>query len=838
MLACAAAFGFSQTVLSGQYSYQMDANTISSDTYITFSGSSFTGKRDRDTMSGTYSVSGSSLTLKITGGRLAPDTWNFTVVDANTLRQQNGNNWVKGTANLSGQYRHDSNTDITFTGDSFTGHYFGGGSMSGTYSVFGSSLTLNITGGAWTGRTLNFTVVDANTLRSNERGGNWVKETASQGDANQGTVLLGHYIISEDEYITFFGSSFTGKVGRDTMSGTYSVSGSSLTLYITGGRLAPDTENLTIVDANTLNQNGINWVKETANQGDANQRTALSGRYGYASNYNITFTGSSFTGKYGSSSISGPYFVSGSNLFLNIEGRTWKWTVVDANTLREENGRQNWFKETANLSGQYGYASDYNITFTGSSFTGNIGRNTMSGTYSVLGSSLILNITGGSLAERTWDFTVVNANTLRGNGDDWFKGPGNLSGQYSYASDYNITFTGSSFTGDYGLGTISGTYSVWGSRLKLNITGGSLAGRIWDWTVVDANTLRNEGGGRWVKVNTANQQQAQTAQNQQYNAESDFTFDWVSNNAKDGIQIKSYTGKGREVKIPPTIGGNTVTSIGNGVFKGKVIEDPAIGGTRNTNPITSVTIPNSVKSIGEEAFSNPSITSVTIGNSVTSIGKEAFKSCNFTSITIPNSVTSIGESAFSGCARLTSVTIPNSVTSIGDGAFSGCAGLTNITIPNSVTYIGNRAFNGCTRLASVTIGNSVTYIGDSAFRNTSLTSVTIPNSVTLIGDWAFYKCTNLTSVTIGNSVIYIGKWAFSDCVSLTSVTIPASVIDIENGAFEGCTSLTRVTFQGASSKVKVDIWNTAFPGDLTGALSKLGPGTYTRFANGYTWVKQ
>ena len=80
----------------------------------------------------------------------------------------------------------------------------------------------------------------------------------------------------------------------------------------------------------------------------------------------------------------------------------------------------------------------------------------------------------------------------------------------------------------------------------------------------------------------------------------------------------------------------------------------------------------------------------------------AFSGCTgLTSITIPNSVTSVGKFAFSGCTGLTSITIPNSVTSIGEYAFSSCTGLTSITIPNSVTSIGEYAFSGCTSLISI-----------------------------------------------------------------------------------------------------------------------------------------
>ena len=81
--------------------------------------------------------------------------------------------------------------------------------------------------------------------------------------------------------------------------------------------------------------------------------------------------------------------------------------------------------------------------------------------------------------------------------------------------------------------------------------------------------------------------------------------------------------------------------------------------------------------------------------SVTSIGYRAFRQSGITSITIPESVTSIGESAFYGCTGLTSVTIPEGVTSIGQLAFRDCNNLTSVTIPGSVTSIGDSAFGGC-----------------------------------------------------------------------------------------------------------------------------------------------
>ena len=163
--------------------------------------------------------------------------------------------------------------------------------------------------------------------------------------------------------------------------------------------------------------------------------------------------------------------------------------------------------------------------------------------------------------------------------------------------------------------------------------------------------------------------------------------------------------------------------------------------------------------IDDYTFSRHSnIISISIPNSVTSIGEEAFSGCSGLGlVNIPNSVTSIGEGAFSGCSGLGSVTIPNSITSIGDYTFYGCRSLKSITIPNSVTSIGNAAFYDCISLASIKFPERLLNIGDEAFKNCSIIeSVIIPNSVTSLGQNTFLGCTQLQSLTIGSGVLTIG----------------------------------------------------------------------------------
>jgi hypothetical protein len=134
----------------------------------------------------------------------------------------------------------------------------------------------------------------------------------------------------------------------------------------------------------------------------------------------------------------------------------------------------------------------------------------------------------------------------------------------------------------------------------------------------------------------------------------------------------------------------------------------------------NVTIPDGVTEIGMSAFENSNISSVTIPESVTKIDEEAFFECNkLTNVTIPKSVTEIGGCSFLQCENLKSVTISKGVEKINGNAFSQCKKLTDIKVPEGVTDIGPYAFDYCDSLANITIPKSVIQIGVDAFHETA-----------------------------------------------------------------------------------------------------------------------
>ncbi|UOY07249.1 leucine-rich repeat protein [Muricauda sp. SCSIO 64092] len=201
------------------------------------------------------------------------------------------------------------------------------------------------------------------------------------------------------------------------------------------------------------------------------------------------------------------------------------------------------------------------------------------------------------------------------------------------------------------------------------------------------------------------------------------------------VAVMDYdTSGGTSVDIPPTANYQgidfKVTAIGKWAFY--------------LNNLTSVTLPNTLTRIGDNAFQYNQLKGhLEIPNSVTSIGSHAFGDNQLTRVTIPEGVTHIGEATFA-VNQLTSVTLPNSLETIGNYAFQNNQ-LTRVTIPNNVTSIGTHAFQN-NQLTEVTLPNNLTSIGNSAFWHNDLTGVTLPVNVTRIDQWAFWDNLNLVTV--------------------------------------------------------------------------------------------
>ena len=270
------------------------------------------------------------------------------------------------------------------------------------------------------------------------------------------------------------------------------------------------------------------------------------------------------------------------------------------------------------------------------------------------------------------------------------------------------------------------------------------------------------------------------------------------------LEVKDYIGKGGAVTIPQTVGGQTVTSIGERAFDYQ-------------KDITSVSIPDTVTAIGKCAFYGCSLTSVSLPQKLTSMGNGAFEYCRgLKEVTIPGSLKAVPEraffeceglekltikegtmrlmtSAFDACLKLSQVSLPSTLAVIGSMAFWANDSLKSISIPNNVVQIGNSAFGCCDLLENITLPDSLTAIGAGAFRNCKkLKSIVIPSGVTAIGDETFWECKALESITFKGKVTSIGKNAFSFCEKLENISLPDSLTSLGSSTFCRCKALKSI----------------------------------------------
>lgn len=293
---------------------------------------------------------------------------------------------------------------------------------------------------------------------------------------------------------------------------------------------------------------------------------------------------------------------------------------------------------------------------------------------------------------------------------------------------------------------------------------------------------------------------------------------------------------------------NGATSIGSSTFDGYT-------------SLKSIKLASTVKSIGNNAFSNTGITSLDLPEGMESIGIGAFYNCEkMTELKLPESLTTLNNGAFAFCKGLTAVTLPNKITFIGALAFEECTGLTSITIPENVTEIRNQAFYYCTALTMVELPKALQTVGDNAFYETKLQDVYYAGTeedwgkiaiglknepltnanlhcmgavvvisgtcggaltwkldskgtLTISGTGAMTDYTKsgvapwnkdyeeIRFVVIENGVTTIGEYAFENCTLLESVAISDSVEKIGKYAFSGCSALKRISLPDSIAQI-------------------------------------
>ena len=279
-----------------------------------------------------------------------------------------------------------------------------------------------------------------------------------------------------------------------------------------------------------------------------------------------------------------------------------------------------------------------------------------------------------------------------------------------------------------------------------------------------------------------------------------------------------YSANGKEVLLATKATGAITIAEG--------VEKIAAYAFANQN-ITSISLPASLKSIGEGAFmgsklasvdfngamelaviedrtfQNTKLTSVLLPASVQAVGDYAFGATPITSFACAgDKLEELGDSVFARCTALTEIVLPDSIKTMGSNTFNGATALKTVTLP-SVNELGNYTFNGAKALEEVTFGANATTIGTATFASyafdyssftnayievPSLKKVTMPTAISEIPLNTFYYCSGLTSINLGGAT-KIGEYAFAMCTSLEEVIGLENVVSVDKYAFYGCKAL-------------------------------------------------
>ena len=220
---------------------------------------------------------------------------------------------------------------------------------------------------------------------------------------------------------------------------------------------------------------------------------------------------------------------------------------------------------------------------------------------------------------------------------------------------------------------------------------------------------------------------------------------------------------------------------------------------------TSIEIPSTISGlpvtvIGDYAFNGSSITSIKIPDTVKVIGNYAFTMCSgLKSVTLPDSVESIGIRAFELCSSLSEVNFPDHLIKMNSMVFDSTPWIKAQRQKDPLVIVNGALIDGQNAKGDIVIPSTVKYVASGTFeRNDNITSVVFPSTVTELNDNTFFYCSNLTSADV-RYVTSIDSMAFAYCNKLTDLKVSKMLTAIDSYAFTDVTSRATITVYGTKA---------------------------------------
>ncbi|KAI5548472.1 regulation of response to stimulus [Trichomonas vaginalis G3] len=215
--------------------------------------------------------------------------------------------------------------------------------------------------------------------------------------------------------------------------------------------------------------------------------------------------------------------------------------------------------------------------------------------------------------------------------------------------------------------------------------------------------------------------------------------------------------------------------------------------------ILSIEFPENISYIGELAFYSASnINNINLSNlTIKEIYKQTFSKCTeLRQLSLPSTLVSIHEEAFSETS-IVNLILPESVSTIGIRSFYSCPNLLTVDLSHSkIESIHDETFKSCEKLTNVSFTENLKEINNSAFAKTSVISIVLPSTVTNINDGVFFGCQSLLSADISQTKISIlPKHFFRKCIKLSTISLPKTITKLDDFCFAFCQSLSDLNLQ-------------------------------------------